>query len=240
MRTFTEDELAALITCPKQVVDAQRSSAEKRLSATKELFKGQLARIQTDIDSQANGDDPERVLLLVDRASTIKVLSGLSTFEQVAGGGVRDPEVVGDPAAIRRSSGTTYAVLGLLLGLVLGCAFVVVRRFLSAAVFSEADLKRYGSTVPVLADISGADEATKGVFAALASACGQAPAPGRVPGVLFAGVGANTVPKHLPSGVLEALPALGLTGSTISPSRMTGRACSRRTSVDSRSRCSMR
>ena len=108
-------------------------------------------------------------------------------------------------------------MLGALLGLVLGCGFVVLRRALSSAVFGEADLARYGSTVPVLADITGSDNANRGVYAALASACGHGESPDRVRGVLFCGVGAKTVPNTLASGVLEALPALSLNGSITSP-----------------------
>jgi hypothetical protein len=200
-----------------QVVDAQRADAAERLKSANELFQGQLATIQQSLDAEVSGDDSEHVLLLVDRASTVQVLAGLSTFQQIADGGVHDPEVIGAPAEISRSSLGTYAVLGALLGLVLGSGFVVLRRMLSSAVFGEADLARHGSTVPVLADITSSDGASKGVFAALASACGQSTTPGRVQGVLFSGVGAGTVPNNLPAGVLEALPEIGLTGSTVSP-----------------------
>ena len=71
-------------TYAQQVVDAQRAAAADRLKATDQLYRGQLAQIQQSLDAQANGDESERVLLLVDRASTIRVLAGLSAFEQVA------------------------------------------------------------------------------------------------------------------------------------------------------------
>ena len=205
----------------RQVVETQRAAATERFGATRSVLENELTRIQAVIDANANGDDSERVLLLVDRASTLKLLAGLSAIEQAASGGVRDPEVIGDPAEIRRSSGATYGVLGALLGLVLGSGFVVLRRMLSSTVFSEADLIRYGSTAPVLADISGSDGATKGVFAALASACNQPATSGRVPGVLIAGVSPKTVPSMLPGGILDALPSLGIDGSPFSPDDLT-------------------
>jgi hypothetical protein len=204
-----------------QVVDTQRAEATERFAATRGVLETDLTRIQAAIDAKANNDDSERVLLLVDRASTVKLLAVLSAIEIGSGGGVRDPEVIGTPAEISTSSLGTYTVLGALLGLVLGAGFIVLRRTLSSAVYGAGDLSRYGSTVPVLADVTGSDSAGRGVFAALASACAQAASPGRVLGVLFAGVGPHTVPSNLPAGVLEALPALGLEGSTTSPEDLT-------------------
>ena len=199
------------------IVEAQRSAGSERLGATRDQLQKDLDRIQSDLDADPDGNDSAHVLLLVDRASTVKLLAGLSAIESGGKGGVQDPEVIGAPSEIRRSSLVTYAALGLVLGLVLGCGFVVLRRVLSSAVYGEADLARYGSDVPVLADIRSSDRESKGIFAALAAACSQSTIPGRVPGVLFTGVGPNSVPENLPSGVLQTLPTLGIDGSAIGP-----------------------
>lgn len=202
-----------------QIITFQRSSASQRIAATREQLERDRARIETELDA-ATGNESDRVLLLADRSSVIKQLFGLSALERGGGGGVHDLQVVGSPSAVRGSSLGTYAVLGVLLGLVLGCGAVVLKRTLSTAVYGEADLARYGSEVPVLADINGAGGTSKGVFAALAWACSQAATPGRVPGVLLAGVNANSVPDSLAAGVLEALPALDLEGSTLAASNL--------------------
>ena len=200
------------------IVDSQRAAADLRISATKQMLEGQLNRIQTELDSTASGDTSDRVLLLVDRSSTIQLLEGLSTFDQVVRGGVHDAELVGSPTKVSRSSLGTYATLGALLGLVIGCAFVVLRRTMSPAIFGEADLERYGSAVPVLADITGPAGANRGVFAALVSACAHGEsAPDRVLGVLLTSVEPGAIPESFSSAVLDSLPAFGLAGALSPP-----------------------
>ena len=199
-----------------QIVDAQRVGATARLVVAREQLESEITRIGAALDATSANSEPERVLLIVDQSAILKLLSGLTALEKGGGGGVRDPEVVGSPTEIQASSLGTYAVLGVLLGLILGCGLVVLRRALSTAVYSEGDLARYGSEVPVLADISEGGT-SKGVFAALAWVCSQAVTPGRVTGVLLCGVTANTVPDTLSAGVLEALPSLGIEGSTLAP-----------------------
>ena len=200
-----------------QIVDAQRVAATARLVVTREQLESELTRVTAALDAVSDNSDPRRVLQVVDESAILTLLSRLTVIEKAGGGGVRDPEVVGAPLEIRRSSLGTYAALGFALGIVLGGAFVVLRRVLSSAVYSEDDLARYGSDIPVLADISNTDRASKGVFAALASACVHGATPGRVPGVLFIAVGPNSVPDYLPAGVLEALPTLGIAGSGPAP-----------------------
>jgi hypothetical protein len=197
-----------------QIVDAQRAAATERVVATRTRLQSELASLDEQLGSTTAAADPDRIVLLVERTTVTRLLVGLDALDQGGGGGVHDPQLVGAPDKLSRSSLGTYGILGAVLGLVLGSAFVIVKRLSSSVVYAEPDLMRYGSSVPVLADFSPADRSAKGVMASLALACVQTD-PDRERGVLLAAVDPNGVPDALSGGVLDALPSLGIDSANV-------------------------
>ena len=152
-----------------RIMDERRAKFDERATVVRGSLVADLERLDAQVEGTA-ATDPAHLFLVIEQTESARQVAAVDRLSNGDTKGVNDPYPVGGPDPEPRSTSTTYVVLGALLGLAVGVAFVVVRRAMSRRVLSADDLARSGAQLPSPHRVRDGEHLDRGVAAALAGA----------------------------------------------------------------------